>query len=46
MEGDEVMHEHFGCGIVRNIYDSGEYCEVDFLDAGLRSVKTGKITKV
>ena len=46
MEGDEVMHEHFGCGIVRNIYDSGEYCEVDFLDAGLRSLKTEKLTKV
>jgi DNA helicase-2/ATP-dependent DNA helicase PcrA len=46
MEGDKVMHEHFGCGIVRNIYDSGEYCEVDFLDAGLRSLKTEKLTKV
>jgi len=46
MEGDEVMHEHFGCGIIRNIYDSGEYCEVDFLDAGLRSLKTEKLTKV
>ena len=46
MEGDEVMHEHFGCGIIRNIYDSGEYCEVEFLDTGLRSLKTEKLTKV
>jgi DNA helicase-2/ATP-dependent DNA helicase PcrA len=46
VEGDEVMHDHFGSGIVRNIYDSGEYCEVEFLDAGLRSLKTEKLTKV
>ena len=45
VEGDEVIHDHFGYGIIRNIYDSGEYCEVEFLDAGLRSLKTEKLKK-
>lgn len=45
VEGDEVIHEHFGSGIIRNIYDGGEYCEVDFLDAGSRSLKTEKLQK-
>ena len=46
LEGDEVMHEHFGNGIIRNIYDSGEYCEVEFRESGLRSLKTEKLRKV
>jgi DNA helicase-2/ATP-dependent DNA helicase PcrA len=46
LEGDEVMHEHFGNGIIRNIYDSGEYCEVEFWESGLRSLKTEKLRKV
>ena len=44
-EGDEVTHEHFGGGIIRNIYDSGEYCEVEFWESGLRSLKADKLTK-
>ena len=43
MEGDEVIHEHFGNGIIRNIYDGGEYCEVEFFDSGTRSLKADKL---
>lgn len=46
MTDDEVMHEHFGNGIIRNIYDSGEYCEVEFWESGLRSLKTEKLRKM
>ena len=45
-EGDEVMHDHFGGGIIRNIYDNGEYCEVEFFESGTRSLKTEKLRKV
>ena len=44
-EGDEVVHEHFGTGIIRNIYDCGEYCEVEFWESGLRSLKAEKLSK-
>ena len=44
-EGDEVTHEHFGGGIIRNIYDGGEYWEVEFWESGLRSLKADKLTK-
>ena len=44
-EGDVVTHEHFGGGIIRNIYDGGEYCEVEFWESGLRSLKADKLTK-
>ena len=46
LEGDEVIHEHFGNGIIRNIYDGGDYCEVDFWESGLRSLKAEKLKKV
>lgn len=46
VEGDEVTHEHFGNGIIRNIYDGGNYCEVDFWESGLRSLKADKLKKV
>jgi DNA helicase-2/ATP-dependent DNA helicase PcrA len=45
LEGDEVIHDHFGNGIIRNIYDDGEYCEVEFWESGLRSLKTEKLRK-
>ena len=45
LEGDEVIHDHFGYGIIRNIYDSGEYCEVEFFDSGTRSLKADKLQK-
>ena len=45
-EGDEVMHDHFGLGTIRNIYDGGEYCEVDFQTSGLRSLKSEKLRKL
>lgn len=45
MEGDEVIHDHFGNGIIRNIYDNGEYCEVEFWESGTRSLKTNKLRK-
>ena len=44
-EGDEVVHEHFGSGIIRNIYDGGEYCEIEFWESGLRSLKAEKLSK-
>ena len=44
-EGDEVIHDHFGLGTIRNIYDAGEYCEVDFRTSGLRSLKSEKLRK-
>ena len=46
VEGDEVTHEHFGNGIIRNIYDGGQYCEVDFWESGLRSLKIDKLKRV
>jgi DNA helicase-2/ATP-dependent DNA helicase PcrA len=45
MEGDEVTHKIFGSGIVRSVYDGGDYCEVEFFDSGLRSLKSDKLTK-
>ena len=45
VEGDEVTHEHFGNGIIRNIYDGGQYCEVDFWESGLRSLKIDKLKR-
>ena len=45
-EGDEVMHKIFGSGIVRSVYDDGDYCEVEFFDSGLRSLKSDKLTKM
>lgn len=42
-EGDKVKHNHFGSGVIRNVYDNGEYCEVEFESAGLRSVKADKL---
>ena len=45
-EGDEVLHDHFGKGIIRNIYDGGEYCEVKFFESGIRSLKTEKLKKL
>lgn len=52
-EGDSVMHKIFGKGIVRSVYDNGDYCEVEFLGTGLpgqggkglRSLKADKLTK-
>ena len=44
-EGDEVFHEHFGNGIIRNIYDGGEYCEVEFWESGIRCLKTEKLSR-
>lgn len=44
--GDEVSHEHFGDGIITNVYDGGAFCEVQFWETGLRSLKTEKLTKV
>jgi DNA helicase-2/ATP-dependent DNA helicase PcrA len=45
VEGAEVMHDHFGAGIIKNIYDGGEYCEVEFFESGTRSLKTDKLKK-
>ena len=42
-EGDAVTHAHFGKGIIRNIYDGGEYCEVDFAEYGVRSLKADRL---
>ena len=46
VEGDQVEHSHFGVGVIRNIYDNGEYCEVDFFGSGLRSLKSEKLTRL
>ena len=45
-EGDQVLHSHFGSGVIRSIYDDGDYCEVDFFESGLRSLKTEKLTRM
>ena len=45
VEGDEVVHSFLGKGIIRNIYDGGEYCEVEFKIFGIRSLKTEKLKK-
>ena len=44
-EGDEVTHAHFGSGIIRKVYDDGEYCEVEFREAGVRSLKSEKLSR-
>lgn len=44
-EGDEVVHAFLGKGIIRNLYDGGEYCEVEFNIFGIRSIKTEKLKK-
>lgn len=44
-EGDEVTHAHFGSGIIRKVYDDGEYCEVEFLETGVRSLKSEKLSR-
>ena len=46
VEGDQVHHDHFGDGVIRNIYDGGEYCEVEFWETGVRSLKMSKLSKV
>ena len=45
-EGDEVGHHVFGNGIIRRIYDDGEYCEVEFFEKGVRSLKADKLYRV
>lgn len=44
-EGDEVIHDHFGSGVIRNIYDGGEYCEVEFWGSGIRMLKAEKLRR-
>ena len=44
-EGDEVLHDHFGSGIIRNVYDGGEYCEVEFWESGIRMLKAEKLRR-
>ena len=44
-EGDEVVHDHFGSGIIRNVYDGGEYCEVEFWESGIRMLKAEKLRR-
>ena len=46
VEGDQVEHAHFGAGIIRNVYDDGDYCEVEFFESGLRSLKSDKLQKI
>lgn len=46
VEGDKVRHIIFGEGIVRNVYDDGDYCEVEFSKGGTRSLKAGKLKKL
>lgn len=44
-EGDEVVHDHFGAGIIKNVYDGGDYCEVEFWESGIRMLKTEKLRR-
>lgn len=44
-EGDEVLHDHFGSGIIRNVYDGGDYCEVEFWESGIRMLKAEKLRR-
>ena len=44
-EGDEVVHDHFGCGIIKNVYDGGDYCEVEFWESGTRMLKAEKLKR-
>ena len=44
-EGDSVSHKIFGNGTIKRIYNNGEYCEVNFHNFGIRSLKTEKIEK-
>ena len=44
-EGDEVVHDHFGSGIIRNVYDGGDYCEVEFWESGIRMLKAEKLRR-
>lgn len=42
--GTEVVHAHFGEGIVKEIYDDGMFCEVEFGESGLRCIRVDKLT--
>lgn len=44
-EGDEVVHDHFGSGIIKNVYDGGDYCEVEFWGSGTRMLKAEKLRR-
>lgn len=44
-EGDEVIHDHFGSGVIKNVYDGGDYCEVEFWQSGIRMLKTEKLRR-
>ena len=44
-EGDEVVHDHFGSGIIKNVYDGGDYCEVEFWESGIRMLKAEKLRR-
>ena len=44
-EGDEVVHDHFGVGIIKNVYDGGDYCEVEFWESGTRMLKAEKLRR-
>ena len=45
VEGDEVVHDHFGSGIIKNVYDGGDYCEVEFWGSGTRMLKAEKLRR-
>jgi DNA helicase-2/ATP-dependent DNA helicase PcrA len=45
-EGDEVVHDHFGSGTVINVYDDGDYCEVQFWESGIRMLKAEKLKSI
>ena len=45
-EGDEVVHDHFGSGTVINVYDDGDYCEVQFWESGIRMLKAEKLKRI
>ena len=42
--GSEVYHDHFGEGVVTELYNDGQFCEVDFQQIGKRFIKKDKLS--
>lgn len=42
--GAEVVHALFGEGVIKEIYDDGMFCEVEFGESGPRCIRVDKLT--
>ena len=42
--GSEVVHGHFGEGVVKAMYDDDQFCEVEFKGSGMRYLRRDKLS--